>query len=131
MDHWVKSAKHIDDQVRPVMVDPEARFSVSESITDVMLPRETVATILSYAETHVLWQHCCIHPPSFNKEVDTFWRAISTSGTDINGISSGWSSVEPTWVALLYVVMGISVHQMDREQALACGLSEGEYDAII
>jgi hypothetical protein len=92
-----------------------------------MLPRQTVTSILGYAESHVLWQHCCLHPPTFNDEVNVFWRALSGHEADSEGVSPGWSSVEPTWVALLYVVMGIAVHQMDDIQASKCGLSDGEY----
>ena len=107
------------------MIDPDSDFTVPESVSDALLPRNTVTSILAYAESHVLWQHCCIHPPTFNKEVDAFWNAIAHD-PDRGGVSLGWASVEPTWIALLYVVMGIAVHQMDEYYAARCGLSEGQ-----
>ena len=108
------------------MIDPDSDFTVPESVSDALLPRNTVVSILAYAESHVLWQHCCIHPPTFNKEVDAFWDAIA-HGLGSGGVSSRWTSVEPTWIALLYVVMGIAVHQMDEHHASRCGLSDGQY----
>lgn len=108
------------------MINPDSDFAVPESVTDALLPRPTVTAILSYAESHVLWQHCCIHPPSFSMEVETFWDAISGNGSIADLKSQGWGTVEPTWIALLYVVLGISVHQMNAEHATRCGLSEGK-----
>jgi hypothetical protein len=109
------------------MIDLNSEFTVPESVSDALLPRNTVTSILAYAESHVLWQHCCIHPPTFKKEVDAFWDAIAAHGSDSEGISAGWASIEPTWIALLYVVMGIAVHQMDEYHAAGCGLSDGRY----
>jgi len=116
-----------DMQTRLKLIDPDSDFTVPESVSDALLPRNTVTSILAYAECHVLWQHCCIHPPTFNKEVDAFWNAIAHE-PDRGGVSVGWASVEPTWIALLYVVMGIAVHQMDEYYAARCGLSEGQSD---
>jgi hypothetical protein len=107
------------------MIDPDSEFTVPESVSDALLPRSTVTSILAYAESHVLWQHCCIHPPTFKKELDAFWDAIAAHESDSAGISAGWASIEPTWIALLYVVMGIAVHQMDEYHASRCGLSDG------
>jgi len=107
------------------MINPDSDFTVPESVSDALLPRNTVTSILAYAEFHVLWQHCCVHPPTFNKEVEAFWNAIAAHGSTSDGVSAGWASIEPTWIALLYVVMGIAVHQMDEYHAAGCGLSDG------
>lgn len=108
------------------MINQDAEFTVPESVRDALLPRHTVNSILTYAEIHVLWQHCCIHPPTFSKEVDAFWGVIVGHETAEDWISGGWASLEPTWIALLYVVLGIAVHQMDERNASRCGLSEGK-----
>jgi hypothetical protein len=97
-----------------ILPEPADR-TFPESVTDALLPRPNVTAVLTFAESHVLWQHCCVFFPRFWTEVDAFWVAISES----------WSKVEPTWVALLYTVMGIAVHQMTDEDAGRCGLSEG------
>jgi len=119
-------SKITDMQSNIKMIDPNSDFTVPESVSDALLPQNTVVSILAYAESHVLWQHCCIHPPTFNKEVDAFWDAIVHEPSS-GGVSAGWASVEPTWIALLYVVMGIAVHQMDEYHAVRCGLSDGQY----
>ena len=111
------------------MVDPDSDFTVPESVIDALLPRPTMNSILAYAESHVLWQHCCLHPPSFNKEVETFWIAMSGDAGNTEG--RGWAAIEPTWIALLYVVLGISVHQMDEGHASRCGLSYGQLDESV
>jgi hypothetical protein len=112
------------------MISPDAEYVVRESVLDALLPRPTMTAILAYAETYGRWQHCCVHFPSFNREVDAFWLAISTHDASDNGVPSGWATIEPTWIALLYVVMGIAVHQMDSQQASICGLSDGAYHVL-
>jgi hypothetical protein len=113
------------------MINSDSDSTVPESVSDALLPRHIVTSILAYAESHVLWQHCCIHPPTFNKEVDAFWAVFAGHDTNTGGVPAGWTSVEPTWIALLYVVMGISVHQMDDLYAARCGLSEGQYGSYM
>lgn len=107
------------------MILPDGDFIVPESVLDALLPRSTVTAILRFAEVHCSWQHCCVYFPYFEQEVDAFWRTISPASEDQGLPSGGWSAVEPTWVALLYVLMGIAVHQMTTDQAITCGLAEG------
>ena len=82
---------------------------------DSLLPRPNVHAILSFAADHVQWQHCCVFFPTFWLEVEAFWKSME----------SGWGRVDPTWIALFYVLQGIAVHQMTDEDALQCGLAEG------
>lgn len=93
-----------------------------ESIKDALLPKSIVDRILSFAETDVLWQHCCIFFAQFREEVEDIWRTFEEEQSRLR---DGWSRIEPTWIALLYVVMGIAVHQMSEADAVASGLSEG------
>ena len=88
-----------------------------ESVIDALLPRTHVDAVLNFAQTHGLWQHCCVFFPRFRQEVDDFWEATRT---DV-----AWLRIEPTWVALLYAVLGIAVHQMDTEDAIQCGFADG------
>lgn len=68
-----------------------------------------------------------MHFPDFWKEVDQLWTVLEDSSLGSDDGSEGWDRVEPTWVALLYTIMGIAVHQMDASDVLRCGLTEGEY----
>jgi hypothetical protein len=104
------------ERASKILVDPLDR-PIPDSIVDALLPESNVTLILKFAEEHVLWQHCCIFFPDFWREVDLFFQTISTRG---------WNSVEPSWIALLYVVLGIAIHQMSNEEASKCGLEEGE-----
>ncbi len=90
-----------------------------ESITDVLLSRTNVRAILKFAEEQVNWQHCCVFFPDFWQEVEAFWMVLGYSD------GSGWCRIEPTWIALLYTLQGIAVHQMTNDDAEACGLTEG------
>lgn len=100
-----------------------------DSIKEAILLSSTVKKILKFAESHVSWQHCCVHFPDFWIEVDQFWIALDGPLDEWIGSSSGWATVEPTWIALLYSIMGIAVHQMDESDANRCGLSEGNFNS--
>ncbi|KAK1921103.1 CND05990-like protein [Papiliotrema laurentii] len=100
-----------------ILAGPAER-PLPESIRDALLPRANVNAILRFAEGHGLWQHCCVFFPRFFREVERFWETIQQDDT--------WAAVDPTWVALLYTLLGIAVHQMSPEQAAACGLSEAD-----
>ncbi|ORY20999.1 hypothetical protein BCR39DRAFT_570435, partial [Naematelia encephala] len=110
------SAQITSSHIVPITSD--RAYVYTESITDSLLPRRVVHSILSFAERQVAWQHCCVFFPTFWLEVDAFWSTVKASGS--------WERVEPSWVALFFVLQGIAVHQMTDNDALACGLAEGE-----
>lgn len=86
-----------------------------ESVMEALLPRENVQSILRFAEQGG-WQHVCVFFPRLWEELEAFYTAVSVS----------WDLVDPTWVALLFVLKGIAIHQMTDRDAEACGLAEGD-----
>jgi hypothetical protein len=82
---------------------------------EALLPRENVQSILRFAEQGG-WQHVCVFFPRLWEELEAFYTAVSVS----------WDLVDPTWVALLFVLKGIAIHQMTDRDAEACGLAEGD-----
>lgn len=61
--------------------------------------------------------------------MDTFWSIVdpAVGSLDDGDLESRWCRLDGTWIGLLYVLMGIGVHQMSEADALACGLSDGAY----
>lgn len=63
--------------------------------------------------------------PYLWQEMDEFWNVMKDDRGSIS--PENLERVEPTWLALIYSVMGIAVHQMNKADALAAGLSQGAF----
>lgn len=116
--HW----QHPQPRPSHILVEPADR-PFPDTIVDALLPESHIRAILRFAEAQGLWQHCCVLFSRFWTELDAFIEAIQGDET--------WAKVEPTWVALLYTLLGIAVHQMSEQDATTCGLADGEFPAML
>lgn len=106
----------------------------SRPITDrmkaVQMPLATVQGIVYIAKEIGAWQHCCVHFPTFEREVEAF---LTITGGDLVSAGrqendfEGWKAIDPAWMALFFVICSIAIHQMSPEEGMQCSLKGESY----
>lgn len=79
------------------------REPLSREVQVALLPRKSLDYLLVFAKDVITWQHACIHTPTFQRECEAFFMLPD---------AERWSWTDPLWLALLFVVQSIAVHQM-------------------
>ncbi len=96
---------------------------VTDGIKAAKLSPSAIRGIVGIAKEIGAWQHCCVHFPTFEREVEAF-LAIAVSGS-LKGQGSdfeGFRAIDPAWLSLFYVLCSIAVHQMSEEEGSHCGV---------
>lgn len=97
---------------------------VTDGIKAVMLSSPAVRRLVEVAKEIGAWQHCCVHFPTFEREVDAFVAIAmaDTGNTDDDAGYDGYRAIDPAWLSLFYVICSIAIHQMSEEEGSFCGL---------
>ncbi|KAN0065910.1 hypothetical protein ACQY0O_001043 [Thecaphora frezii] len=117
---------------------------VPDSIVSFALPAASIRPVIRLAKEIGAWQHCCVHFPTFEREVEAFLVMV---GNDHHGQESpaswppgqarrghvpdeanrnAWSMIDPAWLSLFFVIVSIAIHQMCAEESRDCGIQSGE-----
>lgn len=103
---------------------------LTDRIKAVQMPPPIVKGVIYIAREFGAWQHCCVHFPTFEREVEAFLTITADTITADNSITSGhandpfegWRAIDPAWMALFFVICGIAIHQMSPDEGLDCNL---------
>ncbi|PWN50077.1 hypothetical protein IE53DRAFT_380047 [Violaceomyces palustris] len=93
---------------------------IPPSIPAALLDMDSVISILEIARDDGAWQHCCVHFPTFDRELAAMLRL---EGDD------RWTKVDPAWYSLFFVLQSISIHQMTSREAESCGITSSQAHA--
>lgn len=111
---------HPDDLPPANLLARPATQKVTEGIKAVNLSSSGILRIVSVAKEIGAWQHCCVHFPTFEREVEAFVAiAVPKEG---NTEYEGYRAIDPAWLSLFYVICSIAIHQMSEEESAYCGL---------
>ncbi|KAH8922834.1 hypothetical protein BT69DRAFT_1319917 [Atractiella rhizophila] len=94
---------------------------LSQPIFENVLPNKTTCDkILEFSLTQVLWQHACVHAPTFRREVAEFWQ---------------WEErkleiVHQCWLALFWTMLCVGVRSMNKEEFTAAGFAPDQYKTM-
>ena len=139
----VQRFSSIDSGVLPpsnILTHPNPR-PTPESIMSTGLSAQSIRAIIGVAKEIGAWQHCCVHFPTFEREVEAFLTiAMDASHTDPQDTSTTskqekggrnpdcWAVIDPAWMSLFFVILSIAIHQMSPEESNQCGIgSVGEF----
>ncbi|CBQ68298.1 conserved hypothetical protein [Sporisorium reilianum SRZ2] len=116
---------HPDDLPPANLLARPATQKVTEGIKAVTLSAAGILRVVAVAKEIGAWQHCCVHFPTFEREVEAFVAiAVPEEG---NTEYEGYRAIDPAWLSLFYVICSIAIHQMSEEESAYCGLgSESE-----
>lgn len=109
------------DELPPanLLARPAAK-PVTDGIKAVTLSPAGIRRIVGVAKEIGAWQHCCVHFPTFEREVEAFVAiAVPEEG---NIEYEGYRAIDPAWLSLFYVICSIAIHQMSEEESAYCGL---------
>lgn len=96
---------------------------VTDGIKAVTLSSSSIHRIVGVAKEIGAWQHCCVHFPTFEREVAAFVAiALPDIGDSHDTDHEGFRAIDPAWLALFYVICSIAIHQMSEEEGSFCGL---------
>lgn len=111
---------HPDDLPPANLLARPAAKPVTDGIKAVMLSPSAIRRIVGVAKEIGAWQHCCVHFPTFEREVEAFVGiAVPEEG---NSEYEGYRAIDPAWLSLFYVICSIAIHQMSEEEGAYCGL---------
>ncbi|TKY89827.1 hypothetical protein EX895_001124 [Sporisorium graminicola] len=111
---------HPDDLPPANLLARPATQRVTEGIKAVTLSSTEILRIVAVAKEIGAWQHCCVHFPTFEREVEAF-VAIAVPEEGITEYE-GYRAIDPAWLSLFYVICSIAIHQMSEEESAYCGL---------
>ena len=91
---------------------------VTDGIKAVTLSPGAILRIVAVAKEIGAWQHCCVHFPTFEREVEAFVAiAVPQEG---NTEYEGYRAIDPAWLSLFFVICSIAIHQMSEEEGTYC-----------
>lgn len=116
--------RSLPDELPPAnLLARPAVKSVTDGIKAATLAPIAIRRIVAVAKDIGAWQHCCVHFPTFEKEVEAFLAiAIPDQGNTQAHDFDGYRAIDPAWLSLFYVVCSIAIHQMSEEEGSFCRL---------
>lgn len=118
IDSLLKS--HRDNLPPSNLLARPAAKPITDGIKAATLTATTIRRIVEVAKEIGAWQHCCVHFPTFEKEVKAFVAiAVPEEG---ESEYEGYRAIDPAWLSLFYVISSIAIHQMSEEEGAFCGL---------
>ncbi|EPQ31060.1 uncharacterized protein PFL1_01249 [Pseudozyma flocculosa PF-1] len=109
--------------------------TLPDSMASFALSPASIRAIVKMARDIGAWQHCCVHFPTFEREVDAFLDIVLDDSGDDHESQGGkvaelakeaWSVIDPAWLSLFFVVCSIAIHQMSADECRECGVESGE-----
>lgn len=115
---------HPDDLPPANLLARPAAKPVTDGIKAAMLSSQAIHRIVGVAKEIGAWQHCCVHFPTFEKEVEAFVAIAipEKSNAADDATFEGYRAIDPGWLSLYYVICSIAIHQMSEEESSFCGL---------
>ncbi|SNX85319.1 uncharacterized protein MEPE_04028 [Melanopsichium pennsylvanicum] len=96
---------------------------ITDGIKASTLSPSAIRRIVGVAKEIGAWQHCCIHFPTFEREVEAFLAITKPDKGDPEDASlESYRAIDPAWLSLYYVICSIAIHQMSEEEGAFCGL---------
>ncbi|SAM84389.1 uncharacterized protein UBRO_05635 [Ustilago bromivora] len=116
--------RSLPDELPPanLLARPAAK-SVTDGIRAVTLAPVAIRRIIAVAKEIGAWQHCSVHFPTFERELEAFLAiAVFDHGGSDSHDFEGYRAIDPAWLSLFYVVCSIAIHQMSEEEGAYCCL---------
>ncbi|SPO28221.1 uncharacterized protein UTRI_04619_B [Ustilago trichophora] len=114
---------HPDDLPPANLLARPAVKPVTDGIKAVTLSPTAIRRTVGVAKEIGAWQHCCVHFPTFEKEVEAFVAITMAEKGNVDDTEyDGYRAIDPAWLSLFYVICGIAIHQMSEEEGAFCGL---------
>lgn len=113
----------LDDLPPANLLARPAAKPITDGIKAVSLSAPQIRRIVAVAKEIGAWQHCCVHFPTFEREVNAFVAIVVPDvGKPEFPDNEGYRSIDPAWLSLFYVICSIAIHQMSEEEGSFCGL---------
>ena len=112
------------DELPPanLLARPAAK-PLTDGIKAVTLSPAAFRRIVAVAKEIGAWQHCCVHFPTFEREVEAFMAITMPEKSNADDRDyEGYRAIDPAWLSLFYVICSIAIHQMSEEESAYCGL---------
>lgn len=129
IEHLLRSRP---DELPPanLLARPAAKL-VTDGIKAVILSPAAVRRIVGVAKEIGAWQHCCVHFPTFEREVEAFLAITLPDRENSDDIGyESYRAIDPAWLSLYYVICSIAIHQMSEEEGAFCGLGAAEAERM-
>ncbi|KAJ1024389.1 hypothetical protein NDA18_004556 [Ustilago nuda] len=115
--------RSLSDELPPanLLARPAAK-SLTDGIRAVTLAPVAIRRIVAVAKEIGAWQHCSVHFPTFERELEVFLATVFDHGGSDSHDFEGYRAIDPAWLSLFYVVCSIAIHQMSEEEGAYCCL---------